>query len=131
MNSTLSGNMSSQGGGISIRGAELRTTKITNSTVSGNSAQSNGGGIYIAGGNAIVESSTISANNAPAGRGGGIAIHRDAWPITFEIYSSIVVGNGVNDIDFVAGLYNSLIESLGNNLIGTGEAVGDSMRKVT
>jgi CSLREA domain-containing protein len=72
-NSTFSGNSAtSAGGGIFSLGG---TTTVTNSTFSGNSANFAGGGIASFGGTLTVTNSTFSGNSATssAGAGGGIA----------------------------------------------------------
>jgi predicted outer membrane repeat protein len=77
-NSTISGNSTgSSGGGISVSGSGLVPgSSIVNSTISGNSAKTSGGGIS---GGATVENSTISGNSAGMSGGG--------------IYGSPTVGN--------------------------------------
>jgi len=65
-NSTVSGNTADFGGGITNRG----TLTLSNSTVSGNMATSDGGGIYN-GGTLTLSNSTVSGNMA-TGVGGGI-----------------------------------------------------------
>ncbi|MEH1842182.1 MAG: DUF4347 domain-containing protein [Nostoc sp.] len=71
INSSVSGNTASFGGGIYSGG----TLRLTNSTVSGNTALEDGGGIYNAGvdydaGSAILINTTISGNTALKDGGG-------------------------------------------------------------
>jgi parallel beta-helix repeat protein len=90
---SLTGNSATSQDGGAIGMAELSggpaTLTIRNSTISGNSAKVDGGGVGIAGNASIsltVQNSTITGNTADAG--GGI---RSIHPVTIE--SSIVFGN--------------------------------------
>src|SRR5258706_723386 len=76
--SLVAANTALAGGGISSAGISPTVT-ITNSTISGNSVSSSGGGIYLSGGDLRVFSSTITdnradASNQGAGAGGGVAL---------------------------------------------------------
>jgi hypothetical protein len=75
-NSTLSGNSASTGGGIYFlnNGGLL----VSNSTISGNSAAGSGGGVYFYGrvsGGFTIRNSTITGNTAAGGNGGGIYLY--------------------------------------------------------
>jgi len=78
--STVSGNTASgDGGGIYVR--QSRETSINNSTISGNSSEKNGGGIAVIkryAAPAIISNSTISGNEAD-NHGGGISF--DMWDL--------------------------------------------------
>ena len=103
-----------------------QTAIIKNSTVSGNTSQSRGGGIYNADGLLVIKHSTITNNEALLGMGGGIASHGDAQTRT-EVLSSIVSGNFANntttttsdDVSVTGGAIQSFL-SLGYNLVGSG-----------
>jgi hypothetical protein len=93
INSTISGNSASEGGGIfNCYGLVI----IENSTISSNSAKYDGGGISNCGGVQIANS-TLSGNSAPAGFGGGI-INGGAVEIENTIFNAGALGeNIVND----------------------------------
>jgi hypothetical protein len=88
---TVSGNRSfDAGAGVFNR---FGTTRLLNSTVSGNSAQSanGGGGVYVSYGDVFVSFSTIASNLAiNSGKGGGI---RKEVSATVTIDHTIVAGN--------------------------------------
>ena len=115
INSTVSGNVASQGGGI-YNGSGTLT--LTNSTVSGNSANS-GGGIYNPFfGLTIVTNSTVTGNAASNGGGG---ISNDTGILTLT--NSTVSGNSANS---GGGIYNNLRDTkvfsstIANNQAGGG-----------
>jgi len=90
-----------QGGGIRNGG----TLTITNSTISDNSADESGGGMYIAGGAATLTGITISGNNAGSGssadkHGGGMVVVGGS---TLTITNSTISGNSAADDG--AGIY--------------------------
>jgi len=120
LNSTLSGNTSSNGGGISNAG----TLTISNSTLSGNMALGSGGGIYISEDDpmnatvATILQSTLYGNRADAdantaGAGGGVFINSG----TLVAHNAIVIGNvsGLGTPDDVTG---TLAASSSFNLVG-------------
>ena len=81
VNSTVNGNNATETGSTQIGGGILSqvsaTTHILRSTVSGNQATGNGGGIANVGGSSlVVTDSTISGNSSTDGNGGGIS-HAD------------------------------------------------------
>jgi hypothetical protein len=63
-NSTISGNSASSSGGGIVNGGFRPTLTITNSTVSGNSASSSGGGIVNANTGGILNSATLTITNS-------------------------------------------------------------------
>ena len=90
-NSTVSGNSSSDGGGI----YSLGDVSLTNSTVSGNfvSDGSYGGGGLFAGGAVSLVNSTVSENFALTGSGGGIFTR--LGPLSpLSLLNSTISGNG-------------------------------------
>ncbi|MFO0789338.1 MAG: choice-of-anchor Q domain-containing protein [Pirellulales bacterium] len=116
--SLISGNSSLfAGGGID---AAFSSLSMTGSTLSGNVAASNGGGLRSSSGTSCeIAFSTITANTAPAGLGSGVwASGGDA--MTRKFRSTILAGNTNSDVDGDA----SVFQSLGYNLIGTGNAAG-------
>jgi hypothetical protein len=116
-NSTVSNNSTadsiSHGGGIAINSSANQVSRISNSTVSGNTTTANGGGIAINSGVVQVRNSTLTLNQAAAG--GGIASFSNART---EFVSSILAGNINSDVDFVGGT-NTFV-SQGYNLVGVG-----------
>lgn len=110
--STISGNMASDGGGIAnvnLSGTTSVTMLLT--TVSGNSATNQGGGIYNAtGATILITDSTITANSAAA-EGGGI--YRQA---EVKMKGSILAANSAGSTG--NDLFGPMV-SLGNNLIGS------------
>lgn len=92
LNSTLSGNTATtSGGGIYNDYAPLT---IRNSTINGNSAHSQGGGISVYNGSPVaIENSTITANTLsdPSGTGGGI--YSDVRSSGFTLKGVTVTGN--------------------------------------
>lgn len=110
--STLNANSSFEGGGLWFyKGAHVT---VTNSTISGNVASTDSGGIYWQG-DLSIQNSTITGNRAPSG--GGIGAGSE--PQHFSLMNSIVAGNtAVNGPDcpgFWTSPYNS---SLNYSLIG-------------
>ncbi|WP_293150568.1 peroxidase family protein, partial [Okeania sp. SIO2C9] len=126
-NSTISGNSArDDGGGVYIKDnvfGNIPTAVITNSTIIENTAVSDGGGIFNFG-VVEIENTTIIQNNAPDGRGSGIASFGNTSITSTTVTSSTVADNENSDIDFVTQSQNSFISG-GNNVIGTGNAVGN------
>jgi hypothetical protein len=120
--STISGNWADTGGGIysSTDLTGVRTT-VQNSTISGNISSSSGGGLFNYNGLTVIEFSTITLNEAPAGAGSGVASYGDSFTRT-RVSSSIIAGNVGSDVDFVFGGTNSFLSN-GYNLVGTGNAL--------
>ena len=141
--STISNNDANQtgatGGGIYSNTSPLggNTALVSNSTVSGNTAASQGGGIHNAGGLLQIEYSTVTDNSVPySGNGGGVASRGDATAST-EVRSSIIAGNlssfvpgpgdppnPDSDVDPVGVNPTNSFVSLGFNLIGSGLGLG-------
>ena len=90
INTTITGNRSSYGGGISTRGDLV----ITDSIVSGNTSNNDGGGIYTRfDGNTTVSNSTI-ANNTASYDGGGIS---NSSSSNLEVIQSTITGNSATN----------------------------------
>lgn len=91
--STVSGNSGTEAGGIGVADGDVQ---IANSTISGNTADTNNGGgalLYYAVGR--ISESTVSGNHAPGGSGGGIAVmvpRREPAP-ALTVDSSTIAGN--------------------------------------
>jgi CSLREA domain-containing protein len=144
--STISGNFSNDGflgdgggGGIYVVSTG-RTLTLINSTVSGNSALANGGGINVGfGANATIVNSTITNNRSSsaggAANGGGLWIRNNAGTVTVQ--NTIVAGNSngtgstPNDIQGAVAADFSLIGNttgatitVGNNLVNVDPMLG-------
>lgn len=89
-NSTISGNSATDGGGIFATSSSF--VELTQSEVSGNTASDDGGGLYIKSVTTLVlANSTISNNSAGSnGRGGGI---QGKFVIDVSLTNSTVSGN--------------------------------------
>jgi CSLREA domain-containing protein len=121
---TVSDNSARYGGGIySNTGASNKALTLRNSTVSGNRSTSEGAGIDIVNGKAVLESSTITRNVAQDGdtpRGGG-GIYASQFSVTtrVEVHNSIIADNSGDDLSASGGL-SSLYVSGGYNIVGFG-----------
>jgi hypothetical protein len=120
-NATFTGNRAEDGGGFANDGGALDLTQVT---LSGNRADGDGGGLYVASNDGSVDAVhvTVSANVADAdqnsdGDGGGVQV---AGAAAVTLSNSIVAGNFRGSdwrfIDDVAGGFS--VEST-HNLIGT------------
>src|SRR6266545_1535721 len=87
VNSTISGNSAGTSGG-GIYGEGLDDLSIVNSTISGNSAGTSGGGIYNVNSSLHVANSTITGNSA--GSGGGIYNEGSLGASVVEISNKIL-----------------------------------------
>jgi hypothetical protein len=131
--STVSDNTASYGGGGIYNGG---TITLTNTTVSGNMADTSNSGSGFGGGLAnsgtmTVQHSTITGNTAPVGRGSGVSSDGYVGGNTStEIRSSIIAGNTNSDVDVVNGATHSFV-SLNYNLIGTSASVPDALTAFT
>src|SRR5215211_8013132 len=100
------------GGGIFNDGGTLT---VNNSTISGNSANGNSGGIFNAGlGTLEVNSSTISGNSAGTFSGG---IHNDGGTLT--VNNSTISGNSANNAG--GGIWNADTATLNNTIVANNE----------
>lgn len=122
----------SKGGGVysdtNLAGTQLTT--LLNSTVSGNSAGLRGGGVFNLDGRVDIKHSTIT-NNAVStiNSGSGVASTATAATTLTTVHSSIIAENvgaalGTRtDVDSVDGSTQNTFQSLGYNVIGTGNAL--------
>ncbi len=129
-NSTVSNNTANNGAGI-YNGGEFYTFKVgtailTNSTISGNQALGDGGGIYnfndLSLINSTITNNTADSNSDGVGNGGGIF----SSPIDFYGNGLTIVGNSIIAGNFdksTSGVINPDVSGTsfsdsGNNLIG-------------
>jgi len=97
---TITGNAGYWGGGI-YSGYRYNQgfVKISDSTISGNTAQASGGGVYSYNGSAEIENSRISDNTAGLngyyGYGGGIALSQSSAALSKQ---TVVTGNAPDQI---------------------------------
>jgi Chlamydia polymorphic membrane protein (Chlamydia_PMP) repeat len=127
---TISGNASTGvtggGGGILNFSSSLgQTSSITNSTISGNTAATRGGGVNNFKGTLNIQFSTITNNTAPSGAGSGVSSWTDTNTTSTNFGSSIVAGNTGTDVDIFPKTFppaQPTFHSLGYNLIGSGDA---------
>ena len=121
-NTTISGNTSnSSGGGVSNSFGE---TTFTNTTISGNAANSFGGGVFCIASKTTFTNTTISGNTTNSSGGGVSGLFSEA---TFT--NTIVAKNGPGFRSNI-NLSGSTITDGGNNLIGNGTgqtAISDGM----
>ncbi|QDV83430.1 Calx-beta domain-containing protein [Planctomycetes bacterium TBK1r] len=118
--STFDNNSAQNGGGLVFEVNLDGTTfiaDVTNTTFSGNSAASIGGGITNVGGILNLRHSTVTLNS---GFGGGIGFA--ATPSHNNFFASIIAGNFGSDINTSTGPAGPTINTLGFNLIGIGNA---------
>ncbi len=131
VDSTISGNVatgiSGGGGGIfNFADSLARYSTISNSTISGNSTTTRGGGINNFIGTITIQFSTITENEAPDFNGAGIASWGDQSITATIVYGTIVAGNLNTDVDLV-GSFQPTFFSDGYNLIGSGTSTGSFM----
>ncbi len=114
---TVAGGSASNGGGIRI--IDYASVSLSNSTVSGNTANTNGGGI-LALSSALVSlsNSTVSGNIATNGNGGGIAL----YGASVSLDNSTVSGNSA-DIGGGISAKSSSSVSLSNSTVSGNSAV--------
>ncbi|MFK7937003.1 MAG: choice-of-anchor Q domain-containing protein, partial [Saprospiraceae bacterium] len=136
-NCTFWGNRSTNFSGGAMVNRSVATIK--SSTISGNTSNAQGGGLFNATGSTLtISHSTITDNQAQNGAG-GITSHRNNSTET-RLYGSIVAGNngsgGDLEIDgtnntFVSDGYN-LIGTLGDNvvMVGTGDQINIAEPKI-
>ena len=112
-NSTVSANTATElGGGIWDNGG---TVSLTNTTISGNTATEAGGGIHNSG-SLTLSNSTITGNLVETGRSGGI--RKDSG--TTKLLNTIIAGNTAPTAPDCSGIPTSL----GHNLIGNDTGCG-------
>ena len=76
-NTTISGNTSEQGGGVSVYNAGPAT--LTNVTVSHNSTDKEGGGIYNDSSTVQLANTIVGGNNAPEARTATLSATSPRW----------------------------------------------------
>jgi predicted outer membrane repeat protein len=116
-NTTVSGNTAETGGGISNYQGTLA---LTNTTVSGNTASSDGGGLYSSQGTLTLINSTVSGNTVEAGAGGGLA---NGGILT--LINSTVSGN-TSVVNGGGGLFNGGTATLINSTVSGNTAPQDA-----
>ena len=116
--STISGNSTTSFAGGGIYNDEGGTVTCIDTTISDNTAKTDGGGVACAVGGVTISSSTIAVNTATTGHGGGVNG-------AFECTDSIIAGNNATMFPDVEGT----VTSHGYNLIGNG--VGASITAQT
>lgn len=121
-NSTVSNNTTNnQGGGIYVtnRGPNVGITIITNTSISGNQATFNGGGIANFG-PATLNNSVVSNNRITTG-GNGAGIYNHAAAASMDIVNSTVSGNG--GANSGGGIFNSRDITLNNSTVYDNQAL--------
>lgn len=117
----LNGSASSGGGVANTAGSAL----LRNSTVYGNFADQDGGGIWVGGGTVNLRSVTISNNRTSAGDGAGIFVFSSGPPSRLLLADTLVGGNfdsgtEANDCAKIGGAIMSLGQNLIANINGCG-----------
>lgn len=124
-NSAISGNSAAtDGGGVYLYSFDSGSLQVTSSTVSGNSAAA-GGGLFLYGVDQpfLMESSTVSGNQATAGDGGGVYLYDNTAPSEFR--HSTIAANSATGAG--GGLFNSSGDvTVAHTLIGDNTAGGDA-----
>ena len=105
INSTVNGNTATNGGGVANIAGD---TSLTNSTISGNAANSNGGGVYSFLGDVNFLNVTVASNTANDG-GGIFAFEGTA---TFYLRNTIVALNTAPNNPNVSGAVGGLTNSI-------------------
>jgi hypothetical protein len=116
-NCTFSGNSAPVGAGVSILASDLNLTNsltLTNSTLSGNTATQQGGGLYASSGSVTLINCTVSANTAPTG--GGLVNSKNAATVTL-INTIVAKQTSGGDIS------GAVQPASANNLIGNGSGM--------
>ena len=128
-NSTLSGNQAAFGGALSVSsnmGAGTAcVADVVNSTLSGNSVNEFGGGIYVSNaGQITINSSTIQGNTADlddAGGGSGGGSYKASAMATITVANTLYAGNSVGTATPVANQCGGAHTSAGYNFRQTSE----------
>lgn len=123
--STISGNKAHFAGGIYVANLGASTKlNLFGSTITGNTAVSDGGGLFVFGAGATLTNSTIVNNFAGSGTGGGLAMQNSSSGTatvivinnTIAFNRSNANGGGITTISGSLTLKNTLI---GSNISGT------------
>lgn len=123
--STISGNKSHFAGGIYVANLGASTKlNLVGSTITGNTAVSDGGGLFVFGAGATLTNSTIANNLAGVGTGGGLTVQNSGGGSatvivinnTIAFNRSNANGGGINIISGSLSLKNTLIAG---NISGT------------
>jgi hypothetical protein len=123
--STISGNKSHFAGGIYVANLGASTKlNLVGSTITGNTAVSDGGGLFVFGAGATLTNSTIVNNLAGAGTGGGLGMQNSgAGTATVIVINNTIAfnrsnanGGGITAISGSLTLKNTLIAG---NISGT------------
>jgi len=126
IDSTISGNSADSDGGGLFNFAGSRLTLIQ-STVSGNTAAGNGGGLLNVAGNVTLDNSTISDNTAVLG--GGIRFNDNSGSLTLN--SSIISGNTAEEgKEIYNGSGNTLTLNNYNVFGHSGETTDEALHDV-
>jgi hypothetical protein len=117
-NSTISGNKGYFGGGILVQNAGLSASlNLTASLVAGNTAVSDGGGIFVFGATLNSLNSTFTANLAGAGTGGGLTMQNTSSNTAVVTFTNSTIalnrsasnGGGVTQISGNLTMKNTLV----------------------
>jgi hypothetical protein len=141
-NCTVSGNTSTDGGGVENVGGAATLT-LTNCTLSGNTASGNGGGVLNQSGTATLTNCTLTGNSATTGGGvvdggtltltnctvtgnsaaaaGGVYVNGAG---TRLLTNSIVAGNTVTNTATASDIGGTVAAGSSNNVIGAGGSGG-------
>ena len=105
VDSTVTDNTAAVGGGVFNR---YGSATLTNTTISGNTANTRGGGIYVYSGDATLIGCTVSNNSILSGGGSGGGIYNSGYS-TLTLNNSTVSGNSAQG--FGGGIYNGYYSS--------------------
>ncbi len=124
---TVHGNSAGSGGGLfafNTFGAQGAPVNITNSTFSDNSASGSGGAISFNSATPTITHSTIVGNRAVQ-QGGGIYHNVSGADLVLE--NNVIAGNTARNFNLPSGpdiwLIQPAVSAIGNNLIGINESV--------
>jgi hypothetical protein len=116
--STISGNTANtEGGGLAV--AFTPATRIVNTTIAGNQTPSNGGGLWVIAAGAVSLNAVTVARNSANGSGGGL-FSQNAKP--FKVENSLIALNTAattGDDCADGGAPGEKFDSLGHNLLST------------
>lgn len=116
------------GGGGGLGSWATKPVTITNSTISGNTSSTHGGGLYTRHmGSLELANSTVTDNSAPDGA--GISDNGDQSPYNLVTDSSIIAGNHLPGGDPLAEIVTAHSITGANNLIGSANVAlpGDTL----